>query len=242
MATAIQFRDVSYSIGGRDILSHLDFSIERGETLVLLGRSGSGKSTALKLVNGMLRPTSGEVQVDGRSTRQWDPIQLKRRIGYVIQHIGLFPHLSVRRNIAVVPELEGWPAGRIAERVAELLESVGLPEAEFAQRYPRQLSGGQQQWVGVARALAVDPPILLFDEPFGALDPITRVDLQNQFLALRHRMEKTSLFVTHDIREALRVGTRIALLHEGRLDTIELASEFPQASTLAARQFLACLE
>ena len=240
MAT-IQFRDVSYAIGGREVLSHVDVSVEPGETLVLLGRSGSGKSTALKLINGMLLPTSGEVLVEGRPTVEWDSIRLKRMIGYVIQQGGLFPHLTVRRNVAVVPELEGWPAEKITDRVDSLLENVGLNAGEFGHRFPRQLSGGQQQRVGVARSLAADPPILLFDEPFGALDPITRLDLQNQFLALRRKMGKTSLFVTHDIREAVRVGTRIALLHEGRIDTISSPEGFLQSTSTAAREFLACL-
>src|SRR2546425_12879084 len=160
----VEFRDVSYEIAGKRILSGVSLSVEAGETLVLLGRSGSGKSTALKLTNGMLFPTSGQVLVDGRSTRDWDPIALKRRIGYVIQEVGLFPHFTVARNVGLVPRLERWPAERIAARVHELLTLVGLDPAAFVARYPEQLSGGQRQRVGVARALAADPPLLLLDE------------------------------------------------------------------------------
>ena len=181
-APLVEFRDVSYEIAG---LSGLSFAVNAGETLVLLGRSGSGKTTALRLINGMLFPTRGEVLVEGRSTRDWDPIRLKRRIGYVIQEVGLFPHFKVGENVALVPRLEGWKAEDIGTRVAELLEKVGLPAAEYQSRYPRQLSGGQRQRVGVARALAADPSLLLFDEPFGALDPVTRFELQQQFLALQ---------------------------------------------------------
>src|SRR2546422_865303 len=167
----VEFRDVSYEIAGKRILSGVNFSVEAGETLVLLGRSGAGKSTALKLTNGMLFPTSGQVLVDGRSTRDWDPIALKRRIGYVIQEVGLFPHFTVARNVGLVPRLEGWKEPDVERRVDQLLDSVGMPAAAFRTRYPRQLSGGQRQRIGVARALAADPPLLLFDEPFGALDP-----------------------------------------------------------------------
>ncbi len=204
-------------------------AVRPGETLVLLGRSGSGKTTTLKLVNRLLLPTSGEVQVEGRSTSQWDPILLRRRLGYVIQEVGLFPHFTVERNIGVVPELEKWPAERIRERARELLQMVGL-ETEIASRYPRQLSGGQRQRVAVARALAADPPMLLMDEPFGALDPITRSQLQREFRAMQQRLGKTILFVTHDLREALLLGTRIALLEAGRLALVATPREFLQSS------------
>ena len=203
--------------GGRTLLDALSLAVEEGETLAVIGRSGSGKTTALKLVNALLMPTDGEVRVDGRATTAWDAIRLRRRTGYVIQEVGLFPHLTVARNVGLVPELEGWPAERIGKRVEELLALVGLPAAEFAARYPHHLSGGQRQRVGVARALAADPPLLLLDEPFGALDPITRAELQREFRALQARLKKTAVFVTHDMREAALVGDRIAVLAGGRL-------------------------
>ena len=237
----VEFRAVVFAITGRKILSDVSFSVEAGETLVLLGRSGSGKSTALKLTNGMLFPTSGQVLVDGRSTRDWDPIALKRRIGYVIQEIGLFPHFTVARNVGLVPRLEGWEEQAVELRVDSLLARVGLPPAEFRTRYPRELSGGQRQRVGVARALAADPPLLLLDEPFGALDPVTRFELQQQFLTWHKDFHKTSIFVTHDIREALRLGSRIALMVDGRLELLISASEFPNVDSIEARAFLACL-
>ena len=203
--------------GGRTLLDALSLAVEEGETLAVIGRSGSGKTTALKLVNALLMPTDGEVRVDGRATTAWDAIRLRRRTGYVIQEVGLFPHLAVARNVGLVPELEGWPAERIGKRVEELLALVGLPAAEFAARYPHHLSGGQRQRVGVARALAADPPLLLLEEPFGALDPITRTELQREFRALQARLKKTAIFVTHDMREAALVGDRIAVLAGGRL-------------------------
>jgi osmoprotectant transport system ATP-binding protein len=236
----VEFRDVSFEIAGRKILSNVSFSIETGETLVLLGRSGSGKSTALKLTNGMLFPTGGQVLVDRRSTRDWDPIALKRHIGYVIQEVGLFPHFTVAQNVGLVPRLEGWKESDVERRIDVLLDSVGMPAVEFRTRYPRELSGGQRQRVGVARALAADPPLLLFDEPFGALDPVTRFELQEQFIVWQKDFHKTSIFVTHDIREALRLGIRIALLVDGRLELLTSAAEFQNAQSSEARAFLAC--
>ena len=238
----VEFRNVSYSIDGRQILSDVSFAVEPGETLVLLGRSGSGKTTTLKMTNGMLFPTRGQVLVEGRPTTEWDPIRLKRRIGYVIQEVGLFPHFTVGENVGLVPTLENWPLARVDQQVSRLLASVGLPPAEFLTRYPRQLSGGQRQRVGVARALGADPPLLLFDEPFGAVDPVTRRELQQQFLELRRVFQKTSMFVTHDVREALRLGSRIALLANGRLETIAAPPEFRRARTDEAQAFLAGLE
>jgi osmoprotectant transport system ATP-binding protein len=238
----VEFRSVSYEIEGKPILRDLSLNVEAGETLVLLGRSGSGKTTALKMINGMLFPTRGQVLVDGRATTEWDPIRLRRRIGYVIQEVGLFPHFTVADNIGLIPKLEGWNAADIDRRVSLLLEKVGMPAAEFQSRYPRQLSGGQRQRVGVARALAADPPVLLFDEPFGALDPVMRLELQQQFLFLRQDFKKTSIFVTHDVREALMLGTNVALLSEGRLDIVAPPQEFRQTRTAEAHAFLACLD
>ena len=242
MSPVVEFRAAAYRIGAREILKGLTLTVDAGETLVLLGRSGSGKTTALKMVNGLLFPTAGEVLVDGQPTTDWDPVRLKRRIGYVIQEIGLFPHYTIAENVALVPRLEGWEAPRIHSRVSELLQKVGLDPGQFAARYPRQLSGGQRQRVGVARALAADPSVLLFDEPFGAVDPVTRLDLQQQFLALRRDLGKTSIFVTHDVREALLLASRIALLHNGALDVIAPPNEFLTAGGAEVRAFLDCLD
>lgn len=224
--TAIEFQEVRYGIDGREILGPLSFEVHRGETLVLLGKSGSGKTTALRLINGLLLPTDGQVLVEGSSTKAWDLVRLRRRIGYMIQEIGLFPHMSVGRNVGLVPRLEGWPRARIQQRVRELLELVGLPPSEFENRMPHQLSGGQRQRVGVARALAADPPILLCDEPFGALDPLTRSELQQEFKSLSGRLGKTVVFVTHDVREAVLLGSRIGLLEGGRLQFLGTVGEF----------------
>jgi len=230
MNPAIQFRDVSYRIGNtRELLHNLNLEIESGETLILLGRSGSGKTTTLKLINSLLLPTSGDITVNKRLTREWDVIQLRRTIGYVIQDVGLFPHFTVARNIGLVPEIEDWPEAKMQARIKELMHLVGL-DPDIAARYPRELSGGQRQRVGVARALGADPPILLMDEPFGALDPITRAELQREFLALQQRLRKTVVFVTHDLREALLLGTRIALVEAGRLATILTPEEFVRSS------------
>jgi osmoprotectant transport system ATP-binding protein len=227
---AIEFRNVSYQVDStRELLNDLTLQVYPGETLVLLGRSGSGKTTTLKLINHLLVPTSGEVFVNGKSTREWDVIRLRRSIGYAIQEVGLFPHFTVARNIGLVPQIEDWPAERIAKRVEELLQLVSL-DGELASRYPRELSGGQRQRVGVARALAADPPILLMDEPFGALDPITRAELQREFLALQDRLKKTVAFVTHDLREALLLGSRIALIENGRLAALLTPHEFLHSS------------
>jgi osmoprotectant transport system ATP-binding protein len=223
---AIEFRNVAYELsGGRELLHDINLQVRRGETLVLLGRSGSGKTTTLKLVNRLLSATSGEVLVDARSSRDWDVIRLRRMIGYVIQDVGLLPHYTVERNIGLVPKIEKWSAQKIRDRVWELLTLVGL-SPEIASRYPRELSGGQRQRVGVARALAADPPVLLMDEPFGALDPITRAELQKEFAALQARLKKTVVFVTHDLPEALSLASRIVLLEEGRIVAIHTPKEF----------------
>jgi osmoprotectant transport system ATP-binding protein len=226
----IEFRDVSYHLAnGRAILGRLNLNVSRGEILVLLGRSGSGKTTALKLVNRLLEISGGELRVEGRPVGDWNTIELRRHIGYAIQDVGLFPHYTVARNIGLVPLILNWPKQRIAQRTDELLRLAGLsPEVQM--RYPHQLSGGQRQRVGVARALAADPPILLMDEPFGALDPLTRADLQREFLSLQKKLEKTVVFVTHDLHEALFLGTRIALLDAGRVVAVTTPQEFLSCS------------
>jgi len=221
----IEFRDVSYRVDGTQVLCSLNLEVARGETLVLLGRSGSGKTTTLKLVNRLVTQTSGEIFVNGSRHSEVDVIRLRRGIGYVIQEVGLFPHFTVAKNIGLVPKIEGWKEERISGRVSELLQLVGLP-LEIASRYPHQLSGGQRQRVGVARALAADPEILLMDEPFGALDPLTRDELQRELFLLQKRLHKTVVFVTHDLREALRLGSRIALMEAGKLVTVLAPSEF----------------
>ncbi len=238
----LRFSKVGYRAGGREVLSGLTFDLAEGQTLVLLGRSGAGKTTALKMVNALVMPSSGQVLVEGRSTTDWDPIELRRRSGYAIQETGLFPHFTVAQNVGIVPRLMGWAADRVEARVAELLARVGLPPGEYAGRYPRELSGGQRQRVGVARALAADPPVLLFDEPFGALDPVTRHEVRSEFKALARDLGKTTLFVTHDVREALELGDQIGLMAGGRLEEFLPASEFTRAESQEARAFLKCLE
>ncbi len=238
-ATAIEFSNVTYRVNGnRTLISGLNLSILRGETLMLLGRSGSGKTTTLKLINRLLAQSAGTVLVEGRSTAAWDVIQLRRHIGYAIQEAGLFPHYSVEKNVALVPRLERWDAPRIAARVREVLQLVGLPYHEFAGRYPDELSGGQRQRVGLARALAADPPILLMDEPFGALDPITRSELQQEFLGLRKSLRKTVVFVTHDVAEALMLGDRVALMDSGELKGIYAPAEFLRSTDAFAQPYV----
>ncbi|HTJ85843.1 MAG TPA: ATP-binding cassette domain-containing protein [Terriglobales bacterium] len=234
----VQLRNVSYRLpSGHEILRDLNLDAQCGEVLVLLGRSGSGKTTALKLVNRLREHSSGDISVDGRSTRDWNVIQLRRHIGYSIQEVGLFPHFTIERNIGLVPELENWPEDKIRARVDELVKLVGL-SSDIGLRYPHQLSGGQRQRVGVARALAADPPILLMDEPFGALDPLTRADLQREFLSLQQKLKKTVLFVTHDLHEALLLGTRIALLDSGRLVSCSSPQEFLSSQEPLVKQYV----
>ena len=234
---AIEFDHASFRLNGRPLLQDLMLSVKQGETLVLLGRSGSGKTTTLKLINRLLLPTSGDVRVNGRRTAEWDPIRLRRSIGYVIQDGGLFPHFTVERNIGLVPRIENWPQARVQARVRELLATVGLSE-DLASRYPSQLSGGQRQRVGVARALAADPPILILDEAFGALDPITRSEMQKEFRALQKRVQKAVIFVTHDLREALLLADRIALLEEGRLIVDLPVAEFSHSQDPLVRAYM----
>ncbi len=233
----IEFRNVSYRVGDTQVLSGFNLQVQSGETVVLLGRSGSGKTTSLKLVNRLLIPSSGEIRVNGVSNKEGDITRLRRSIGYVIQDVGLFPHFTIERNIGLVPKIEGWPRERIRARVEELLQMAGLGP-ETATRYPHQLSGGQRQRVGVARALAADPEILLMDEPFGALDPLTRDELQREFLLLQQRLHKTVVFVTHDLREALRLGSRIALMEAGRLVTVLAPDEFLRSTDALASAYV----
>lgn len=237
-APVIEFRDVAYRLpNGTELLSGLNLQVHSGETLVLLGRSGSGKTTSLKLINRLLVPSGGEVYVNGISNSHTDVIRLRRGIGYVIQDVGLFPHFTVERNVGLVPRIEGWTADRIQLRVEELLKLVGL-DAGIASRYPHQLSGGQRQRVGVARALAADPEILLMDEPFGAIDALTRDELQREFLSLQQRLGKTVVFVTHDLREALRLGSRIALLEAGKLLVVLSPEEFLRSTDPLAAAYV----
>ena len=242
-ASCIVFRDVGLIVqGGRAIVDQLSFDIKRGETLVLLGRSGSGKTTTLKLINRLIDLTSGSIVVDGKSTADWDQIRLRRHIGYVIQETGLFPHFTIERNVGLIPGLEEWPREKVRSRVRELLALVGLEPDDFMSRYPAQLSGGQRQRVGVARALAADPPIILMDEPFGALDPITRAELQREFARLANQLNKTIVFVTHDVREALILATRIGLFKDGRLVELATPRDFRQSPEPEAQAFLDSLE
>src|ERR1700730_7874218 len=240
----IEFREGTYSVKGRraPLISQLSMSVNSRETLVLLGRSGSGKTTLLRLINRMLVPTSGAVVVEGKSTVDWDAIRLRRHIGYVIQDAGLFPHFTVAENVGLVPQLEKWDPARIAARTNELLRIVGLDPKEFAQRRPAQLSGGQRQRVGVARGLGADPSILLMDEPFGALDPVTRSELQREFSELARRLGKTIVFVTHDLREALMLASRIVLLENGRIVASARPQEFLRIDHAEVQAFSASLQ
>jgi osmoprotectant transport system ATP-binding protein len=240
----VQFKNVEYSVptSSTRIISDLNLTVQRGETLVLLGESGCGKTTALKLINRLYTPTSGTVLVEGKSTTEWNPIELRRHIGYVIQEGGLFPHFTIARNVGLVPSLSGWEEQRIKGRVHELLEMVGLETARFAERFPRELSGGQRQRVGVARALAADPPLLLLDEPFGALDPLTRASLQKEFAGLAQRLGKTVILVTLYVREALLLGDRIALMDAGRILLLETPGGFRASDNPKVKAYVETLE
>jgi osmoprotectant transport system ATP-binding protein len=234
----ILFEGVELTRGGSRVLRGIDLAVRPGETLVLVGRSGSGKTTLLKLVNRMLAPDCGRVVIRGKAADEWDPIHLRRQIGYVVQEVGLFPHMTVQRNVDLVPRLLGWDSERTAARVAEVLALVGLDPAAHAHRYPHELSGGQRQRVGVARALAADPPLLLMDEPFGALDPVTRSEIQQEFRALERRLQKTIVLVTHDMAEAFLLATRIAVIEEGRLVAVDTPRNIAVHAHPAVRSLL----
>jgi osmoprotectant transport system ATP-binding protein len=236
---ALEFRGVSFTRpGGTTVLRHFNLAVESGEVVALVGRSGAGKSTLLKLINRLLEPDAGEVLVEEKSTRAWEPIRLRRRVGYVLQDVGLFPHMTVGDNIAVVPRLEGWPEDHVATRVSELLDLIGLDRLSFAGRWPDELSGGQRQRVGVARALAVDPPIVLMDEPFGALDPITRVELHAEFRRIQERVRKTVVIVTHDMGEAFALATRIGVLDAGELVAFETPDRLSKSADTRVTKLL----
>jgi osmoprotectant transport system ATP-binding protein len=234
----IEFRNVRLTRGTVPVLRGLDLAVARGETLALVGRSGAGKSTILKSINRLLTPDAGEVLVQGKPAQAWDPFDLRRHIGYVLQDVGLFPHLTVRDNVTVVPRLLGWDASRISARVDELLQLVDLPPAEYAHRRPQELSGGQRQRVGVARALAADPPMLLMDEPFGALDPVTRSELHTEFRRIQDRLRKTIVIVTHDMAEALALATRIGVLADGVLVALDTPSAVAKSDDPRVRAML----
>ena len=239
----IEFCNIVYSIGSaKVVLNQLNLVVHRGDTMVLLGRSGSGKTTALKLINRLLVETRGELKVEGKPAAQWDIIALRRRIGYVIQESGLFPHYTIAENVGVVPRLLGHSPAQISARIDEMLRLVDLEPRDFGPRYPHQLSGGQRQRAGVARALAGDPPILLMDEPFGALDPMSRAELQRQFKTLQQRLQKTIVIVTHDLREALFLGNRIALLEAGTLVGTFSKAEFIQSPDERVRKYIAAFD
>lgn len=234
----VEFHSVRYSVGGTAIIDCLDLVIERGEVLVLLGESGCGKTTTLKLINRLIEPTSGEIIVDGKRTTDWNAIELRRRIGYVLQDGGLFPHMSVRQNVGLALTLRAAGAVDVVMRADEMLSLVGLDPAKFGERFPHESSGGQRQRVGVARALASDPELLLLDEPFGALDAITRTNLQKEFAKLVRELGKTAVFVTHDLHEAMLLGTRIALMEKGRVVLLDSPENFQRSELPLARAYL----
>jgi osmoprotectant transport system ATP-binding protein len=235
----VRFEDVGFARTGQPpVLDRLNLAIEPGEMLALVGRSGAGKTTVLKLVNRLLLPAAGTVIVEGRDTREWDGIRLRRRIGYVFQDVGLFPHMTIEENVTVVPRLERWPAARAAARAQQLLELVGLPPQIFAARRPHELSGGQRQRVGLARALAIDPPILLMDEPFGALDPVTRAEVRRAFSVIQRQLGTTVIVVTHDMTEAFALGRRVGVLDGGQLVVCDTPPQVAASVDPRVRAFL----
>ena len=234
----IDFRSVALARGGKPVLRDLTFSVEKGETVVLVGRSGAGKSSILKLINRMLVPDAGSVAVNGIVTTNTDGVALRRGAGYVIQEVALFPHMTVAENVGLVPRLLGWETGRVSARVAELLALVGLPASEFGNRLPSQVSGGQRQRIGVARALAADPPILLMDEPFGALDPVTRTELHEEFRRIQQLLKKTTILVTHDMLEAFALGDRIGVLHDGEMAALDAPAAIAASTDPRVRSLL----
>ena len=240
--TIVEFRSVNFQIGAAKILDNINLQIKKGEILILLGASGCGKTTTLKLINRLYEPTGGEVLVEGKSTIAWDAIKLRRRIGYVLQEAGLFPHFTIAKNVGLVPELENWEKEKIDGRIFHLLELVGLNPHKFANRFPHELSGGQRQRVGVARALAANPDLLLLDEPFGALDAMTRTNLQKEFAKLVRELGKTAVFVTHDLHEAFVLGTRICLMDKGKIVLNDTPENLAKSTLPLARTYLETIE
>ena len=239
---SVSFSEVSFARPGQDpVLDAFDLAVDEGEIVAIVGRSGAGKTTILKLVNRLLLPSSGAVLVKGRDTRAWDPIELRRRTGYVFQDVGLFPHLTVEENVRIVPRLEGWDATRASARAAELLEMVGLPASRYAARMPSELSGGQRQRVGLARALAAGPDVLLMDEPFGALDPITRAEVRQEFARIQATLGTTVILVTHDMGEVFSLARRVAVLEGGRMIICDSPSAVASSPDPRVRAFLAAL-
>jgi osmoprotectant transport system ATP-binding protein len=238
----VRFQDVLFGYAGeRPILSKLNLAIDSGEILALVGRSGAGKTTVLKLVNRLLLPTAGTVLVEDQATYDWDSIRLRRRIGYVFQDVGLFPHMSIEENVGIVPRLEKWTADRMRSRAHDLLELVGLPPQAFASRRPHELSGGQRQRVGLARALAVDPPILLMDEPFGALDPVTRLEVRREFGRIQQQLRTTVILVTHDMSEAFAIGHRVGVIDRGELVVCDTPDRVARSQDPRVRPFVETL-
>lgn len=239
MSIAVEFQDVvkRFPNAVENAVDHVSFQIQEKEMITILGTSGCGKTTLMKMINRLYDPTSGEIHVFGENIQKTDPVQLRRKIGYVIQQVGLFPHMTVEKNIAVVPEILGWGSTQIHDRVTELLELVNLDSKQYRNRYPSQLSGGQQQRVGLARALAAGPSLMLLDEPFGAIDAINRTKLQDELLKIHERAGLTCMFVTHDVTEALKLGTRIMIMNQGKIqqfDTAKQILEYPANEYVAS--------